>query len=165
METEPSNPLKEIFDELFGLLESLEAQSMAVTQFLKDQKIGNDKKLAPYLEQAGNASSVKWRAARARMEYLLAPMQKEADKKKEAEKKESEMREPEKNESEKYERATAQQPAEKAATQGADQAGKAAADADPNAKPLKKPILAPRSPKPKRKPNQKLNANSAALAV
>src|SRR5450432_203598 len=90
METEPSNPLKEIFEELFGLLESLEAQSMAVTQFLKDQKIGNDKKLAPSLEQAGNASSVKWRAARARMEYLRAPKQKEAEeKKKAAEKKES----------------------------------------------------------------------------
>jgi hypothetical protein len=152
METEPSNPLKEIFDELFGLLESLEAQSMALTQFLKDQKIGNDKKLAPYLEQAGNASSVKWRAARARMEYLLAPMQKEADdKKKEAEKKESEMREPEKNESEKYERATAQQPAEKAATQGADQAGKAAADADPNAKPAKKADSGPAKPETEEK--------------
>jgi len=152
METEPSNPLKEIFEELFGLLESLEAQSMALTQFLKDQKIGNDKKLAPYLEQAGNASSVKWRAARARMEYLLAPMQKEADdKKKEAEKKESEMREPEKNESEKYERATAQQPAEKPATQGADQAGKAAADADPNAKPAKKADSGPAKPETEEK--------------
>jgi hypothetical protein len=109
METEPSNPLKEIFEELFGLLESLEAQSMAVTQFLKDQKIGNDKKLAPYLEQAGNASSVKWRAARARMEYLLAPVQKEAEeKKKAAEKKESgqketDQKEVEQNEPEKKE--------------------------------------------------------------
>ena len=60
MEMEPSNPLKEIFDELFGLLEPLETQSMALTQFLRDEKIGNDKKLAPYLEQVGNASSVKW---------------------------------------------------------------------------------------------------------
>ena len=94
METEPGNPLKEIFDELFGLLESLEAQNMAMMQFLKDQNAGNDKKLAPYVEQAGNASSVKWRAARARMEYLLAPMQKEADeKKKAAEQKESNQRE------------------------------------------------------------------------
>lgn len=156
METEPNNPLKEIFDELFGLLESLETQSMAVTQFLKEQKVGNDKKLAPYLEQAGNASSVKWRAARARMEYLLAPMQKEADKKKEAEKKESEKKEPEKNESEKNEKATRAQPAEKqpgegAATEGADQAGKAAADADPNAKPLKKADSDPAKPETKEK--------------
>jgi hypothetical protein len=143
METEPGNPLKEIFDELFGLLESLEAQSMAVTQFLKDQKIGNDKKLAPYLEQAGNASSVKWRAARARMEYLLAPVQKEADKKKEAEKKESEKKVPEKNGSEKNEKNAGQQPAEKqpsdrTVTKSDDQAGLAAAGADPSAKPAKK---------------------------
>jgi hypothetical protein len=157
METEPSNPLKEIFDELFGLLESLEAQSMAVTQFLKDQKIGNDKKLALYLEQAGNASSVKWRAARARMEYLLAPMQKEADdKRKEAEKKESEKKEPEKNESEKNEKATGQQPGEKqpsdkAASQGADQGGKAVENADPNAKFAKKADPGPAKPETKEK--------------
>ena len=144
METEPSNPLKEIFDELFGLLESLETQGMAVTQFLKDQEVGNDKKLEPYLEQAGNASSVKWRAARARMEYLLAPMQKEANaKKKEPEKKESGKIEPEKNESEKNEKATGQQPVDKlpgdkAVPQTADHAGKAAANAGSNAKPAKK---------------------------
>jgi hypothetical protein len=157
METEPSNPLKEIFDELFGLLESLEAQSMAVTQFLKDQKIGNDKKLTPYLEQAGNASSVKWRAARARMEYLLAPLQKEVDaKKKEAEKKESEKKEPEKNEPEKNEKTTGQPPAEKqpsdkAASQGPDQGGKAAANADPNAKPARKADPGPAKPETKEK--------------
>ena len=110
MEMEPSNPLKEIFDELFGLLESLETQSMAVTQFLKNQKIGNSKKLAPYLEQAGNASSVKWRAARVRMEYLLALMQKDASDKKKAEKKESEG--PEKNDSERNAKTRGQQPAE-----------------------------------------------------
>jgi len=156
METEPGNPLTEIFDELFGLLESLEAQSMAVTQFLKDQKIGNDKKLAPYLEQAGNASSVKWRAARARMEYLLAPMQKEADKKKEAEKQESEKKEPEKNESEKNEKATGQQPAEmqpsdQAATKSDGQAGTASAGGDPNAKPVKKADSGPAKPETKEK--------------
>ena len=157
METEPSNPLKEIFDELFGLLESLETQGMAVTQFLKDQKIGNDKKLEPYLEQAGNASSVKWRAARARMEYLLAPMQKEADaKKKEAEKKESGKTEPEKNESKKNEKATGQQPVhklpgDKAAPQTADHGGKAAANADPNAKPTQKADSGPAQPETREK--------------
>lgn len=73
MEEKP-NPLKEVFDELFTLLENLEAQNLAVLQFLKDQKVGTEKKLAPYLERAGNASSVKWRAARVRMEYLLSPI-------------------------------------------------------------------------------------------
>jgi hypothetical protein len=77
MEEKP-NPLKELFDELFTLLENLETQNLAVLLFLKDQKAGTDKKLAPYLERAGSASSVKWRAARVRMEYLLSPIEKEA---------------------------------------------------------------------------------------
>jgi hypothetical protein len=70
-------PIKEILDELFSLLETFETQSIAITQFLKDQGIASDEKLAPYLDRAGNASSVKWRAARARMQYLLSPIQKE----------------------------------------------------------------------------------------
>jgi hypothetical protein len=78
MEPNPE-PIKEILDELFSLLESLEAQSLALTQFLKDQGIATDKKLAPYLDRAGNASSVKWRAARARMQYLLSPVPKQAN--------------------------------------------------------------------------------------
>lgn len=77
MEPNPE-PIKEILDELFSLLETLETQSLALTQFLKDQGIATDKKLAPYLDRAGNASSVKWRAARARMRYLLSPVPKQA---------------------------------------------------------------------------------------
>jgi hypothetical protein len=71
---EKVEPLKEIFEEMFALLESLETQNIAVLQFLKDEGIARDEKLAPYLERAGNASSVKWRAARARMEHLLTPI-------------------------------------------------------------------------------------------
>ena len=78
METNPE-PIKEILDELFSLLETLETQSLALTQFLKDQGIATDEKLAPYLDRAGNASSVKWRAARARMQYLLSPVAKKKD--------------------------------------------------------------------------------------
>jgi hypothetical protein len=75
---EPSvEPIKEILDELFSLLETFETQSIAITQLLRDQGIATDEKLAPYLDRAGNASSVKWRAARARMQYLLSPIQKE----------------------------------------------------------------------------------------
>jgi hypothetical protein len=46
-------------------------------ELLKDEGIGTEEKLKPYLERAGNASSVKWRAARVRMEYLLTPVKKE----------------------------------------------------------------------------------------
>jgi chemotaxis protein histidine kinase CheA len=78
MENNPE-PIKEILDELFSLLESLETQSLALTQLLKDQGTATDEKLAPYLDRAGNTSSVKWRAARARMQYLLSPIAKKAD--------------------------------------------------------------------------------------
>jgi hypothetical protein len=84
-----ANSLKEVLDELFTLLEALETHSEAVLQFLKDQGITTDEKLAPYLERAGNATSVKWRAARVRMEYLLSPIQKET-KNKDAEKPQTE---------------------------------------------------------------------------
>jgi hypothetical protein len=68
-----ANPMREVLDDLFTLLEALETQNIAVLQFLKDQGIAPDDKLAPYLDRAGNASSVRWRAARARMNHLLAP--------------------------------------------------------------------------------------------
>ena len=65
--------MKEVLNELFSHLEKLETQSEAILQFLKEKKRVTDKQLAPYLEQAGNASSVKWRAARVRIEKLLSP--------------------------------------------------------------------------------------------
>jgi hypothetical protein len=68
-----SEAAKEIFNELFSHLERLETQSEAILQFLKEKKRVTDKQLAPYLEQAGNASNVRWRAARVRIEHLLAP--------------------------------------------------------------------------------------------
>jgi hypothetical protein len=65
--------MKEVLNELFSHLEKLETQNEAILQFLKEKKRVTDKQLAPYLEQAGNASDVRWRAARIRMEHLLAP--------------------------------------------------------------------------------------------
>jgi len=67
-----SEAIKEILNELFSHLERLETQSEAILQFLKEKKRVTDKQLAPYLEQAGNASNVRWRAARIRIEYLLS---------------------------------------------------------------------------------------------
>src|SRR5258708_8657189 len=92
METQ-SDTLKEVLSELFALLEAQETTSAALLQFLKDQGIASDEKLSSYLDQAGRASNVKWRAARMRMEYLLTPIQKETadkDKSKQAEPKEAE---------------------------------------------------------------------------
>ena len=71
------DPIKEILNELFSHLERLETQSDAILQFLKEKKRVTDKQLAPYLEQAGNASNVRWRAARVRIEHLLSSMETE----------------------------------------------------------------------------------------
>jgi hypothetical protein len=64
--------IKEVLNELFSHLERLETQSEAILQFLKEKKRVTDKQLAPYLEEAGNASNVKWRAARVRIDKLLS---------------------------------------------------------------------------------------------
>ncbi len=68
-----NDAMKEVLNELFSHLERLETQSEAILQFLKEKKRVTDKQLAPYLEQAGNASNVKWRAARVRIDHLLEP--------------------------------------------------------------------------------------------
>jgi hypothetical protein len=63
---------KQIFDELFSSLEDVETRCAGLLEFLKGKGIATDKELAPYLEGAGRASSVRWLAARVRMEYLLS---------------------------------------------------------------------------------------------
>jgi hypothetical protein len=68
-----ANPIAEIFDEMFTLLQDLETRSVAVLEYLKEQSGATDEKLAPYLDRAAAASDVRWRAARARMDHLLAP--------------------------------------------------------------------------------------------
>jgi hypothetical protein len=73
-----TNPIAEIFDEMFTLLEGLETRSAAMLNYLQEQQHITDEKLAPYLDRAAAASDVRWRAARARMEHLLAPKPKSA---------------------------------------------------------------------------------------
>ena len=66
------NSIKQILSDLLPYFEALEAQSSAILQLLRDKQIATDSELTRYLEQAGDASSVKWRAARVRMEHLFA---------------------------------------------------------------------------------------------
>jgi hypothetical protein len=74
------NVVREMLHELFTSLEALETQNSAITQFLKDKGITNEEELAPYLQSAGNASNVRWLAARVRMDHLLSSAMKTPEK-------------------------------------------------------------------------------------
>src|ERR1700733_846826 len=74
------NVVREMLHELFASLEALETQSSAIMQFLKDKGISNEEELAPYQERAGNASNVRWLAARVRMDHLLSSAMKTPEK-------------------------------------------------------------------------------------
>ena len=69
----------QLLDELFSALEDLETQSEGILQFLKDKGLATDQELAPYLDRAASASEVRWRAARLRMNALLAAAMKDAE--------------------------------------------------------------------------------------
>jgi len=64
--------VKQIFDELLSSLEPLETKTAALLSLLKAKGIANDEELAPFLEQAGNASNVRWRAMRVRTAALIS---------------------------------------------------------------------------------------------
>jgi hypothetical protein len=69
----------ELLDELFSAFEDVETQSAGILQFLKEKGLATDEELARYLKQAGDASEVRWRAARLRMDALLAAAIRDAE--------------------------------------------------------------------------------------
>jgi hypothetical protein len=74
-----TNIVQEILHDLFSSMEALETQNTAILQFLKDKGIATDEELASHLEQAGNASSVRWRGVRVRADYLFSSAIKAAE--------------------------------------------------------------------------------------
>jgi hypothetical protein len=84
---------QEILDDLIPSLEALETKSTAVLEFLKHEGLASDEKLAPYLEQAANASNVRWLGVRVRVERLLSKAEKDSSEKQTD--KEEKKREPE----------------------------------------------------------------------
>jgi hypothetical protein len=79
MDENNNNFVQEILHDLFSSLEALETQSTAILQFLKAKGIATDEELASRLEQAGTASSVRWRGVRVRADYLFASAIKAAE--------------------------------------------------------------------------------------
>jgi hypothetical protein len=71
--------VEQLLDEMLAALEELETKATATLQYLKDKGHATDEDLAPYFEQAGNASNVRWRASRLRMMSLVSSALKGAD--------------------------------------------------------------------------------------
>ncbi len=65
---------QEILQELISSLEALETQTGAILQFLNDKGLAQKSEIAPYLEQEGQAASIRWRAARARIDRLVSSL-------------------------------------------------------------------------------------------
>ena len=65
-----SDIIEEILDEFDSVFQSADTGTAAL-RVLKEKGIANDAELAPYLEAAATASSVKWRATRLRLARLL----------------------------------------------------------------------------------------------
>ena len=68
--------IDEILEELSSTLQRVESQSAAVLELVKDKGIVKEEELAPYLERASAASSVRSRATRVRLAALLAGLDK-----------------------------------------------------------------------------------------
>jgi hypothetical protein len=66
----------EILEELSSTLQRVEAQSTAVLELIKEKGIVKEDELAPYLQRANEASSVRWRATRVRIAHLLSGLEK-----------------------------------------------------------------------------------------
>lgn len=72
---------EQILDELAPTFEAIESQSEALLRFVREKGIASDEELAPYLEQAAAASSVRWRALRVRMGRLFSLAEKSEEEK------------------------------------------------------------------------------------
>jgi hypothetical protein len=77
MEREAIDP---ILDELFSSLVPLDTQVAALLQFLKAKNLATDEELAPFLEQAAEAASVRWLAVRVRTAALIGNLMKSGEK-------------------------------------------------------------------------------------
>jgi hypothetical protein len=68
--------IDEILEELSSALQRVEAQSTAILELIKEKGMVKEDELAPYLQRANEASSVRWRATRVRIGHLLSGLEK-----------------------------------------------------------------------------------------
>ena len=83
--------IDEILEELSSALQRVEAQSTAILELIKEKGVAKEDELAPYLQRANEASSVRWRATRVRIGHLLSGMEKREQQAKDKEKERKEM--------------------------------------------------------------------------
>jgi hypothetical protein len=76
------NDIDEILDVLLSHLEAAEVRSTALLQLLKHNGTVTDEQLAPYLEQASNASEIKSHAVRLRLKRILSSLMPDPDEEK-----------------------------------------------------------------------------------
>jgi NH3-dependent NAD+ synthetase len=65
------DPAEQVFEDILPYFETLDAQVGAIVQLLKDKGITTNEEFARYVKQADNASNVRKRGFRVRMEYLF----------------------------------------------------------------------------------------------
>lgn len=75
-----ADAVKNALKELYPHLEWQETQITALLEFLKAKGIITDQEFAPFVEEAGKRSSVKWLAARLRIEHALSESAEEEEK-------------------------------------------------------------------------------------
>jgi hypothetical protein len=73
------NLSRQILDDLLPSLEALDTKASALLQLLKDKGIATQEEMKTYLDQAANASNVRWLAVRVRLDYLLSSAAKPQD--------------------------------------------------------------------------------------
>jgi len=83
----------EILEELSSALQRVEAQSTAILELIKEKGMVKEDELAPYLQRANEASSVRWRATRVRIGHLLSGLEKREQQAREEDKKKQERKE------------------------------------------------------------------------
>jgi len=83
----------EILEELSSALQRVEAQSTAILELIKEKGMVKEDELAPYLQRANEASSVRWRATRVRIGHLLSGLEKREQQAKDEDKKKEEHKE------------------------------------------------------------------------